>query len=105
MARLDAPWTPEQVAALNRWQTAGCVHPFTCGNDRTDEAHKTYAANVGEAPGMLIATTEGWLCGACDYRQTWAHDFMLDLPPDPLASLFAARAESGPNAEASDETT
>ena len=29
-----APWTPEQVEALNRYQTESGWHPFTCGNDR-----------------------------------------------------------------------
>lgn len=28
---VKAPWTQEQVDALNAFQTAGLVHPFTCG--------------------------------------------------------------------------
>lgn len=31
MTRLDAPWTPEQVAKLNDYQLNGEMHPFTCG--------------------------------------------------------------------------
>ena len=62
--KLDAPWLPEQVEALNRWQRRGDVHPFTCVNDH------------GEAGRDLIATADGWICRCCDYRQTWAFSVM-----------------------------
>lgn len=77
------PWTTPQVFALNRWQRCGWVHPFTCGSgNRMDEKHLKAAQimNHGD-PGTLIATEDGWMCAACDYRQIWAHDFMLDGPP------------------------
>lgn len=71
--RIEPPWTPEQVAALNRFQQTGFMHPFTCpdhhGGDRD-----------------LTATPEGWVCLKCGYTQKWAHRFMLDEPIDPLAS-------------------
>lgn len=57
-----APWTDEQVAALNRFQR-GPWHPFTCG-------HKP------SSHGYLVATNLGWECRYCDYRQDWAHLFM-----------------------------
>jgi hypothetical protein len=62
-----APWTEEQVKALNRWQEAGYVHPFTCweGDD-------------------LVATTGGWVCPKCSYQQNWAHSFMLEEPVNPM---------------------
>jgi hypothetical protein len=65
---IRAPWTSEQVAALNRFQQYGGMHPFTCG---------------GEHPfsnPTLVAQTDGWHCPArhCDYRQDWAHAFMVD---------------------------
>jgi hypothetical protein len=64
---LTTPFTPEQVAALNRFQTNGNFHPFTCGND---SRHR-----------VLVATESGWMCLDCDYRQEWAHSFMAaDLP-------------------------
>jgi hypothetical protein len=72
-----APWTDEQVVALNAFQTAGRFHPFTCGNDRGDENHRKVAKERGDRDfGLLVATKEGWVCPACDYRQNWAHPFM-----------------------------
>lgn len=68
---IRAPWTPEQVAALNAFQQRGGMHPFTCGGDH--------------APGspVLVAHEDGWRCSdpyreGCDYRQDWAHAFMVD---------------------------
>jgi hypothetical protein len=60
---IRAPFTPEQIDALNRWQHNGRVHPFTCG---TDSRHR-----------VLVATPAGWVCEDCTYRQDWAHDFMV----------------------------
>lgn len=73
---LRAPWTVEQTAALNAWQTNGRFHPFTCGNDRGDAKHRAYAEAHGGDLGQLMATPNGWFCPACDYRQDWAHEFM-----------------------------
>lgn len=66
MPKITAPWTIDQVSALNRWQDAGFVHPFTCPNDSA----------------ALVATYDGWRCLApnCGFRQNWAHDFMLNEP-------------------------
>jgi hypothetical protein len=70
--QITAPFTPNQVVALNAWQSAGYVHPFTCGN-RTDGAHLL--------DGVLIATVRGWICLFCDYEQDWAHQVMThELP-------------------------
>lgn len=72
MNSIKPPWTPEQVAALNAHQHAGEFHPYTCGN-RNDEAHHLYAAEQGHGDhGILLATTDGWMCPVCDYRQCWA---------------------------------
>jgi hypothetical protein len=79
---VKTPWTEEQVDNLNRWQRCGRVHPFTCAGDRADAAHKAYADEHGEDWGQLIATPTGWVCPVCSYTQDWAHDFMLELPPD-----------------------
>lgn len=65
--RIFAPFTPEQVEGLNRFQTEAPMHPFTCRN-RGDH----------ESEGVLTATVEGWVCGECDYTQNWAHRFMAE---------------------------
>lgn len=73
-----APWTDEQVAALNAYQRKSGWHPFTCGNDRTDEAHLKYQKEHGGDWGELVATRDGWICPACDYTQSWATAFMIE---------------------------
>lgn len=57
---IHAPFTPEQVAALNIFQQSTQFHPYTC----------LFHSNTS-----LIATIDGWSCPHCDYRQTWAHSF------------------------------
>ncbi|MET7944404.1 hypothetical protein [Streptomyces sp. NPDC005302] len=65
---IRAPWTSEQVAALNACQQRGGMPPFTCGRE------------VHPAPLVLLAHRDGWHCSDpdCDYRQDWAHAFMAD---------------------------
>jgi len=77
--KIKAPWTDEQVAALNRWQAYGFVHEFTCPND-----HKMSVP--------LEATKRSWVCPACGYTQDWAHDFMFEEHSNPLETAFAANA-------------
>lgn len=60
--KIRAPFTDEQIEALNAFQECRCYHPFTCGND---SRHRD-----------LIATKDGWICLDCDYTQQWAHGFM-----------------------------
>lgn len=80
MGLVNAPWTCEQVATLNRYQREAPMHPFTCGsNNRMDAAHTAHQKESGDRDyGLLVATPDGWACPACDYTQTWAHDFMAD---------------------------
>jgi hypothetical protein len=80
--KISAPWTMDQVDALNRYQRQGSFHPFTCGGERGDAAHKSYAQEKGDPDwGLLVATPDGWICPVCGYRQDWAHGFMAaDLP-------------------------
>jgi hypothetical protein len=75
-----APWTPEQVDALNRWQQDKQVHPFTCGGD--------------ECRATLYATPDGWRCPMCGYTQTWAHQFMA-CPPTPAIARTEPAVTSG----------
>ncbi|CAM5263514.1 hypothetical protein [Streptomyces badius] len=65
---ITAPWSSEQVAALERFQTTSDMHPFTCGADRHSLSPR------------LVPSHSGWYCPdpACDYRQDWAHAFMAD---------------------------
>jgi hypothetical protein len=64
---IHAPWTPEQVAALNAFQHHGGMHPFTCPADHPGER-------------ILTAHPDGWHCpdSRCRYWQDWAHAFMAD---------------------------
>lgn len=73
---IHPPWSPLQVATLNRLQRSGLMHPFTC----CGEAHAFNSPT-------LIATANGWRCPRpeCDYRQDWAHSFMAD--PEAVAAL------------------
>lgn len=74
---IKAPFTPEQVEALNRSQREGEFHPFTCGGDRGDAAHRKYAKENGDRDwGLLVATEKGWVCPVCGYTQDSAHGFM-----------------------------
>lgn len=58
-------WSEETCKALNRYQNLGIMHPYTCGNDSN---HK-----------VLVAKEDGWHCPDCDYRQTTASKFMIEI--------------------------
>jgi hypothetical protein len=75
-APIRAPWTNEQVSALNRYQRDGWMHPFNCPNEHPGDHRK------------LTAIDRGWRCPepGCDYRQDWAHAFMAD--PDAWPKPF-----------------
>lgn len=63
--KIYPPWDTATVDALNRWQQRGDVHPFTCNN--------------GGA--VLIASSDGWHCPLCAYRQGWAWALMAKASP------------------------
>jgi hypothetical protein len=69
MSKMLAPFTPEQVASLNGYQSSGVFHEFTCGGDGCPAAD--------EQP-VLVAAEGGWHCPACSYTQDWAHEMMAD---------------------------
>lgn len=81
--RITAPFTPQAVMALNRWQECTWTHPFTCGDRNTPEHHAYAEAHRQHDHGILVATRRGWVCPVCGYAQDWAHEFMLTLPARP----------------------
>ena len=88
---IKAPWTPEQVEQLNKWQNAGYVHPFTCGSPSHIEECKR--RKEPDNDGALVATTAGWECPCFRYTQNWCHDFMQD--PDILDKLNPKHSFNG----------
>lgn len=76
MSKIIAPFTPEQVEALNAYQEKGYFHPFTCPGEEDE----------GDAPcpsRNLIATEAGWVCSCGRYTQDWAHEAMTRPLADP----------------------
>lgn len=69
--KIVAPFTEQQVINLNKYQSSGRMHPFTCGGAECNRSER-------EDEGILIATTEGWVCPCGKYTQNWAHDFMVE---------------------------
>ena len=78
---ITAPFSAAQVAALNAYQATARFHPFTCGGERMDAAHRARQAVHGGDFGQLVAEPDGWRCPVCNYRQDWAHAFMAELRP------------------------
>ncbi|MBO0719048.1 MAG: hypothetical protein J2P55_17195 [Rhizobiales bacterium] len=72
---IRAPWSTDEIAALNRYQRRGMFHPFTCPHHTGMEGDDR----------MLFATRDGWICAHCDYRQDWAHRAMLTAPEQHIA--------------------
>lgn len=66
-------FTPDEVVNLNEYQACNKGHPFTCGC-RGDGNHRQMFGDLGS----LVATTNGWVCVFCDYKQDWAHEWMKD---------------------------
>ena len=68
---MSGVFTPDEVEALAKSQTARQFHPFTCAN-RGDGNHRFAYGDKG----ALIPTVRGWICPFCDYTQDWAHGLM-----------------------------
>mgnify|MGYP003494633469 FL=1 len=74
MTIITAPFTADQIKALNVYQTLGFTHQqYTCGR-------RTYSCE-----GILVAEASGWRCAVpgCDYTQNWAHVLTADLSQHP----------------------
>lgn len=96
MSKIRAPFTPEQVIALDHWKNNRLGHPFTCACRDEHPAHN------GEK-GLLIPTVRGWICQFCDYTQDWAHSFMcapVYVIPEPPAKPPEAPARAEQSADA-----
>lgn len=87
--RIFAPWTGEQVAALNRYQEGGWFHPFTCARCR--DADERWPSPDEH---LLVATNDGWACPTCDYTQGWAWRMMTEPPPAGWPSVAAGSEAS-----------
>lgn len=83
MEKLHAPWTDDEVRALNICQQQGRIHPFTCKNGH-----------------VIRARNSGWYCPAegCTYTQSWAHAFMADPELWPSTMVPALRRTLTPDA-------
>lgn len=76
MGKITAPFTPEQVKKLQQWQNTLSFHPFTCCS------HEGCERGEDKDGGVLVPSTEGWICPCGKYTQDWAHDFMADSTQD-----------------------
>lgn len=83
----SAPFTQEEVDALNDYQSKGKFHPFTCcgGNKNTPNCFRIKDASeldpnisYADSEGILKATKDGWVCPCGEYTQNWAHSFMSE---------------------------
>jgi hypothetical protein len=70
--KITAPWSPEQVAALQAWQDAGYVHELTCRHNGLPAGRKHHA---------LVAQRDGLWCPTCGHIQTWAPAMCMNGPP------------------------
>ena len=55
---LIAPWPPEIVQALEKYQSNLMYHPYTCGKNSNH---------------ILKPTEIGLVCEECNYTQNWCH--------------------------------
>lgn len=98
--RTTAPWSDDQVASLNEYQTSGVFHPFTCHrcrdvlgtwsvryadgrveplpptSDEWQASEEVVGVEVSDR--LLVATRDGWICPTCPLTQEWAWAWMAD---------------------------
>lgn len=82
LEKIKAPFTEEEVKKLNAYQKSGTFHAFTCiGQPYVPKKHGVAVERSRKAcpnDGMLIATSEGWVCPCGKCTQTWAYNFMIE---------------------------
>ena len=74
MAKVWAPFTPDQVASINAYQAADMFHPFTCPDDDCRSAPESRYAPMVATTGNL----NGMTCPHCGRMQMWVHSSMAD---------------------------
>lgn len=79
----------DEVANLDKHQTGGRFHPFTCAN-RGDGNHRVAYGDLG----ALIPTVRGWVCPFCDYTQDWAHGSMKEGATAPHRPSFSGGGQA-----------
>lgn len=88
MRKIQAPFTVDEVQALERRQADERCHPYTC-----NASHGTHSAcKLDSHPdtARLIPTTYGWVCQYCNYKQEWCLlEDLLAAPHDDTGDLFA----------------
>lgn len=70
METTAAPFTPEQVAALNNLQASGMFAPYRCAEMSAEafKAHDDYKKEHPRAdPQELVATEAGLVCPGCGH--------------------------------------
>ena len=63
-------WTHDLLTLLNHAQRFGCIPPYCCPH--IDSEHHRYAIVHDQRVGLLLATTDGWVCPVCHYWRDWA---------------------------------
>lgn len=63
VGKITAPWTEEQVKALEARQDMEMLHEYTC-----------------ECGHQLIPSKDGWFCEECPYTQNWCHALDVKMP-------------------------
>lgn len=99
---VHVPFTEEQVRSLNAYQFHGTGHPFTCANENC-RGRIHYGPVTSSI--CLVATTDGWVCGACGYTQDWAWGWMADWTWQEQADAleeWKAKAEAEAEARSDD---
>lgn len=66
----------DEVVNLNKFQSSGLIHPFTCCGPNIVECER----NTGISEGVLIASNNGWVCPCGKYTQNWAHKIISTKP-------------------------
>ncbi len=77
MEKITAPFSEDQVNALNHYQEHTNFHPFTCWGVG---CKKLYQNNGGK----LMATPEGWICPCAEFKQDWAYKIMTEPADDSI---------------------
>ena len=103
---IKAPFTKEQVEALNKYQKSGPSHPYTC-NREPKECEVQGEDRDYTKDGVLIATEAGWVCPCGKYKQDWCHDYnavkpvesKLDSLKDILHAIITKDIDYGENKE------